>query len=118
MPKYGYRLDRRCQPQPDPNNRGLLLTKTKRAKSVAALMEPMMIKNSSTLMQRPGCVPGSSPARVVQKAEIGVHCQMNTMMIETVKATTKRPQYLRMRRNWTIGKIRYWNKMLPIVRIN
>ena len=51
---------------------------------------------------------------MVQKAEIGVHCQMKTMIMEKVKATTKIPQYIRMRRNWTIGKIRYWNKMLPI----
>lgn len=107
MPEYGYWLDHRCQPHSDSNSCELLPTKTKSAKSVAALMEPMMIKNSSTLMQRPGCVPGRLPARVVQKAEIGVHCQMKTMMMETVKAITKMPQYMRMRRNCTIGKIRY-----------
>ena len=93
---------------------GLLPTKTRSAKSVAALMEPMMIKKSLTLMQWLGCFPGSSPARVVQKAEIGVHCQMKTRIMESVKATTKMPQYMRIRRNWTIGKIRYWNKMLVI----
>lgn len=99
MPKYGYRLHYRCQTQSDPNNCGLLLTKARRTKSVAALMEPAMIKNLLTWMQRAGDAPGMVPAKVVQKAEIGAHCQMKTMTMEIVKAITKMAQYMTMRRN-------------------
>ena len=52
---------------------------------------------------------------VFQKAEIGVHCQTKTRTTEIVKAITKMPQYMRMRRNWTIGKIRNRNRRLPIM---
>lgn len=90
----------------------MLLTSNKSAKSVAVLMEPTVSRKISTLMHWPPSLAVRAPPSVVQKAWIGLHWQMKHIIHADVKAMTKTPQYIRMRRNWTIGKIRYWKKIL------
>ena len=88
------------------------LTKAKSTKSVAALIEPDMRKYNSTLMHLPPSSGASVPASVSQKAWIGTHWNTETRMQAMVRDTTKTKHQRRIRRNWTMGKMRYWKRML------
>ena len=61
-----------------------LLTKAKSTKSVAALIEPAIMKYSSTLIH----LPPIEPAKLSQKSWIGVHWKMETIMQVMVRQTT------------------------------
>ena len=91
-----------------------MLTRSRRAKSVTVLIDPLTIKNLIRLMHwLPNCAVGPLP-KVVHKAWMGLHSKMNTKVEAVPNATTKPPQAITIRRNEATSKIRYWNKTLAV----
>lgn len=88
-----------------------LRTKSKSAKSVTVLMDPFTNRKLIKLIHRPP-IWRRPPPNPTQKWSTGVHSKMNTMVDVVPNARTKAPQALMMRRKETIGKMRYWKKML------
>lgn len=84
-------------------------TMASKIKSVAALMPPAIKKNLMTLIHR---APGIVPANVVQNPDTGMHWKMQTNTEDSTRQAVKTAHSCRMRRYWTMGKIRYWNKMM------
>ena len=80
---------------------------SKSAKSVTVLMEPFTNRKVMKSMHRPPKSTSRKPPRATQKLLIGVHSKMKTMADAVPNAMTKAPHALMMRRNDTIGKMRY-----------